>query len=155
MFHEMLTGEWRMLGSSRKHIALLILITLFLAAFIVLATPARSYTMGEASQLSAAAPVAGRQALDKTPITEVADHCAPLLQPAALRDAGSVKVRDDAGHAAVLGLILGVRYALGPTEIPGQNGYQGDGFHSDVSGVRARAVAQYRHCRNQELLKSL
>lgn len=150
-------GIGPMLGSSKKHIALLVLVTLILAAFIVLATPARSYTMEGTYNLSAAAPVAGRQALDRTPLSsEVADHCAPLLQHAPHLDGTNVKVRDDAGHAAVLGLILGVRYALGPTEETRRNhGYNGDGFHSDVSGVRARAVAQYRHCRNQELLKSL
>lgn len=148
-----------MVGASRKHSALLVLVTFFFAAFIVLATPARSYTIEGALTVSAASPVAGRQALDRTPLTKVVDQCAPLLQPAALRDAAShkagVKVRDDAGHAAVLGLMLGVRYALGPTETTTRHGYQGDGFHSDVSGVRAMAVAQYRHCRNQELLQSL
>lgn len=161
-----MAGEYNMLGSgTKKHVVLLILVTLFLAIFIVLATPARSFT----TQSVAVDPV--RQAATDQQLKSH-DACAALLNDGVLKQGTRspaphpAVLREEASPAAALSLLLGVRYAVGPTEAPtptalnGQRGLHygaesGAALHPDLSGQRALAVAQYRSCRNAQLLRAL
>lgn len=148
-------GGFQMLGSgSKKHVFLIILVTIFLAVFIVLATPARSFTPAEGVLVRQ-----GQQVKSNDP-------CAAYLNDAQQGKTGPVLqqavLREDATPAAALSLMLGVRYAVGPTERAGTTARglyygaeSGAALHPDLSGQRAQAVAQYRSCRNNLLLQAL
>ncbi len=96
----------------------------------------------------------------KPAITE--DACLPLLKTVSHSPALSAMDRDrrSAGNAAVLGLVFGVRFALGPKEVmkPGK-GRAAVGFEvlqqRETGGMHALAVSEYRRCRNEKALKAL
>ena len=150
-------GGYHMLGSgSKKHVVLIILVTLFFAAFIVLATPARSFTPAQGVLVEYSQQ---QEAKSHDPCAALLNETRQLSDAAPLQDA---VLHVDASPAAALSLMLGVRYALGPTESAGgatralhYGAESGAALHPDLSGQRARAVAEYRACRNDLLLKAL
>ena len=126
-----------------------------LAATAVVAAPIQS---AQFLSPSAAVNAVGTRVPDlPAPSSVVADVCLPLLKATQSdpRDIVTQDVRPDAGQAAALGLIFGVRYALGPKETtrarPASKGME----NGDLSGDRALAVAEYRRCRSEQLLTTL
>ena len=68
--------------------------------------------------------------------------------------------RQTAGKAAALGLILGVRIALGPKEVTRHkrtgNAVRFDIWQPSTGGDRqALAIADYRRCKNDQALKAI
>lgn len=143
-----------MLHVSRKHSVLLLSMTTVVALFLILSAPARSFSL-EAKPGSVSVSL-------RTPVSRNNDVCLAQLQTAreqADRQNAVYVVQQDAGHAAALSLMLGVRYAVGPMELntrtPIASSTLPAAYNPALSGQHAVAVAQYRHCRNQQALKSL
>jgi len=94
------------------------------------------------------------------------DHCLSLL-PSARFDGGPgqgqamAMDRDQravAGQAAALGLVVGVRFALGPKQVhrPGRNGrVQFGAWEPSNNGAQALAVSAYRRCKNEQAINAL
>lgn len=133
------------------------LVCLLIGAVVMVVAPARSYS--ESINLfpllpSATITVAGKAVPDETaPRTAATDSCLPLLQITQKSAPGpaTATVQPQAGQAAAISLLFGVRYALGPVEsgraaAPAQN----IAVHTD--GQHAAAIAQYRRCRNEQSL---
>jgi hypothetical protein len=143
-----------MSGSGKKFFV--IFAACALAATAVLAAPLSASPF---LSPSAAVNVVGNQVPDQTaPSSAVADVCLPLLKTAAQPDTRNIitqDVRPDAGQAAALGLIFGVRYALGPKEATRPGPALKGTANADLSGDRALAIAEYRRCRSEQLLTSL
>lgn len=115
-----------------------------------------------------------QSASDKTALTSssaagVEDPCLPLLK-AVRYSAGSssppaVNQRsihgDAAGRATALGLIIGVRFALGPQESNGSSRRRPSARldvwqpNDNIRNPHALAVADYRDCRKDQALKAL
>lgn len=97
-----------------------------------------------------------------TSLPDVADSCLPLLNVVQYDPSVSAMDGDrhSAGQAAALGLMFGLRIALGPKELT-RTGRQRNavtaGFWSpsDGNGVKALAIAEYRRCRNEQVLQAL
>jgi len=126
-----------------------------LAASAVLAAPLQAPPF---LSPSAAVNVVGKQVPDQSaPSSAVVDVCLPLLKAAQpdTRNIITQDVRPAAGQAAALGLIFGVRYAIGPKEATKRAPAHQGIANSDLSGDRALAVADYRRCRSEQLLTPL
>lgn len=94
---------------------------------------------------------------ERTPSSQE-ESCAHLLK--AIRYASSYsdtdRVRRSAGAAAAVGLVFGIRFALGPKTVtsskrPALGVWQPD----STSSSKALAVADYRRCKNNEALEAL
>lgn len=94
------------------------------------------------------------------------DPCLYLLKSAARAQETSAALdreyREASGSALALGLVLGVRFALGPQEQvrPGQRvrpvaAFHVGGHQEGSQGLSALAIADYRACRNQHTLQAL
>ena len=92
------------------------------------------------------------------------DSCLFILQPVAGQSAAEArewKRRQDAGSAAAIGLVFGVRYAVGPAEVTSLRDYrQPASFRAweardQSQSARALAIADYRACRNEQALQVL
>ncbi len=89
----------------------------------------------------------------------VADSCLPLLK---VRHTSPVSTTDgiqrSAGQAAALGFVFGIRIALGPREQTGP-AHVSIGPElwqsSDDGSNSALAVAEYRRCKNEQMLGKL
>jgi len=91
------------------------------------------------------------------------DSCAPLLKsvrnftpPPSATD----RDRQHAGQAAAIGLVFGLRIALGPKETA-RSGRKDSSVRLDVwqprddNSMQAMAVSDYRRCKNDQALKAL
>lgn len=96
------------------------------------------------------------------PVPANDDSCLPLLKsvrnftpPPSATD----RDRRSAGQAAAIGLVFGVRFALGPKETARsrrQGGVRFDVWQPrDDNSIQAMAVADYRRCKNDQALKAL
>lgn len=90
------------------------------------------------------------------------DSCLPLLEPASGAGEPPAASRDwnrnSARKAAALGLVFGVNFALGPTEVikPDQRkGAARLNGRSPRGDDKAVAVSEYRRCKNEEALRAL
>lgn len=92
------------------------------------------------------------------------DACLFILQPVAGQSAAEARAwkhRQDAGSAAAMGLVFGVRYAVGPAEVTSLRDYrQPASFRAweardQSQNARALAIADYRACRNEQSLQIL
>jgi len=92
----------------------------------------------------------------------MADSCLPLLK--SVRHTSPVSAMDrtqrSAGKAAALGVVFGVRFALGPKEIATSNRNKGRFDIWQTSGGsagdrHALAVADYRACQKEKALEAL
>ena len=92
------------------------------------------------------------------------DACLFILQPVAGQSAAEArewKRRHEAGSAAAIGLVFGVRYAVGPAEVTSLRDYrQPASFRAwdsrdQSQNARALAIADYRACRNEQTLQVL
>lgn len=106
---------------------------------------------------------------DEEQAMPVSDKCLSLLKTVNHVNGPVAAMPDrtrDAGHAAALGLIFGVKFALGPKE-SAQNKRSGrrspkarfsvwqvDDQH-ETGSYKALAVSDYRRCRNEEALNFL
>ncbi|MEM6781627.1 MAG: hypothetical protein AAF569_07165 [Pseudomonadota bacterium] len=103
----------------------------------------------------------GTTSLQSSPSMDMADKCLPLLNK--VRHTSSLSAMDPnrrpAGHkAATVGFVIGLRIALGPTEVTGSNRVSmgPQVLHSRNSGSsHALAVADYRACKNKAALNAL
>jgi hypothetical protein len=101
----------------------------------------------------------------KTSDPSMADPCLPLLKTvrhiSPVSDAMD-RSRRSAGAAATLGLVVGLRFALGPKEVL-KNGRKRPSARFDLwqhepnntGSLEALAVSEYRRCKNEEALKAL
>lgn len=92
------------------------------------------------------------------------DACLYILKAAREQTGSEVSEHDyrqSAGSAVALGLVFGVKFALGPTELrkyPRRSHVQAAAFHVGEPrdyGGQALAVADYRACRNERTLRTL
>lgn len=99
-----------------------------------------------------------------TSVPAAADPCLPFLSPVryALAPApADTPVRDYrvTGGAAALGLVVGLRFALGPKELTRGSHHRAPtlGFWQPDSGTGAQAlaVADYRRCKSEAALNAL
>ena len=123
----------------RAHLHVMALIIFLIMALVMLTVPARSAEQPMAWPLFA---------------PKVQDVCLPLLNAAPVSVPAPDQALDQASApAAALGLILGVRYAVGPMEAGEKQIAMNAPAGTD--GDRARAIASYRHCRSQQAIQSL
>lgn len=95
-----------------------------------------------------------------SPSQDMSDTCLPLLQVRHTPPVSDMDpTRRPAGHkAAAVGFVLGLRIALGPTEVTGSNRISvGPEVIADRGhGNRhALAIAEYRRCKNNQALQRL
>jgi hypothetical protein len=87
------------------------------------------------------------------------DACLPLLKAvhSAFPNAqsGDNAIRRDAGNVAALGLLFGVRYALGPREQTRTVRPAGPEVTTDLSGMSALSVSAYRRCKNEQTIEAM
>lgn len=96
------------------------------------------------------------------PVQATTDSCLPLLKSVRYEAPPSAMDRDryNTGKAAALGVIFGVRFALGPKEVA-RSGARDKAVAFDIwqpredSGIQAMAVADYRRCKNEEALRAI
>lgn len=88
--------------------------------------------------------------------------CLALLKNIQLNGYSSSAMDRDrraAGQAAAIGLVFGVRFALGPKEVRRKKSDRSVQFEvwksEDQSGVQALAVSDYRRCKNREALQAI
>jgi hypothetical protein len=93
-----------------------------------------------------------------------ADNCLSLLKTAHYQHEQSRSMYGgnyDAAKATAVGLVFGVRFALGPKEVIKKKGKKSSSIgvwqleDSQTGGYKALAVAEYRRCKNEEAIKSL
>ncbi len=112
------------------------------------------------------APEAQGQAVNimRAPQAPAGDSCLYILNQAQERDAASAReryYRQSAGSAAAVGLVLGVRFALGPASVQKSRRLSSPpaAFRvwesRDTGGAQALAIADYRACRNEQTLRAL
>lgn len=83
----------------------------------------------------------------RMPEVPAGDSCLYILRHAQERNRLSAYERYDrqsAGSVAAIGLVFGVRFALGPTEA-----------RYGTGSMQALAIADYRACRNEQALRTL
>lgn len=86
------------------------------------------------------------------------DECLPLLS--SIREQSSLDAMDriaqrNAGKAAALGLFVGVRFALAPTNVSEQAVVRGRQMKKQLNNRNALAVKAYRQCQKERALQSL
>ena len=135
--------------------------TAILTAALFYGGPARSVELDQPSSVI--------ETGDKLPLIEVPspapafeDTCRSLLNSVHFNAGPSQDMDRDrraAGKAAALGLVFGVRFALGPKEVrpAGSQDRAQFGFWQPRhgSGAEALAIADYRRCRNEQALKAI
>lgn len=133
-----------------------------LLTIIVLVIASRPVWSFETTPVTAHGADAGVSAFS-TSLPDTADSCLPLLNAVQIDPSISAMDGDrhSAGQAAALGLMFGLRIALGPKELtrtgrPQRNAVTA-GFWSpsDGNGAKALAIAEYRRCRNEQVLQAL
>ena len=92
------------------------------------------------------------------------EKCLSLLKAVRYDNASSAmdRSRHSAGKATALGLVFGVRFALGPKEVM-KNTRSGDAVRfglweardKDVNAAQALAISDYRRCKNEQTLRGL
>lgn len=132
-------------------------VKLLLALVFILAVSAGSAWSHESFGDADAMPASYSPPLSET------DSCLPLLKSVrhVSPDTVTDKTQRSAGKMAALGFIFGVRFALGPVEVPGHS--QGSARvvadirtpSGDRDGRNALATLAYRHCRKGEALSAL
>ncbi len=135
-----------------------------LAFAIVLTFTAGSVQAFEAQDPASSVENAERSALlSDSPSSTMADSCLPLLK--SIHQTNSVSAMDrnqrSAGKAAALGVVFGVRFALGPKEIAKPRRgkarldlWQTSGSIAD-NNRHALAVSDYRACQKEKALEAL
>lgn len=104
-------------------------------------------------------------AVMRAPQPMEADSCLYILRQAQDRDAMSAReqyYRQSAGSAAAVGLVFGVRFALGPAEVhkkrrtaPSAAAFRVWETRDSTGSGQALAIADYRACRNEQTLRAL
>ncbi len=139
----------------------LLVVTTVFALSALLASQAGAFETTRASAFDLTLKGRGTTSLQPSPSMDMADKCLPLLNK--VRHTSSLSAMDPnrrpAGHkAATVGFVIGLRIALGPTEVTGSNrvtvGPQIVDTRDDGSS-HALAVADYRACKNKEALNAL
>lgn len=139
---------------------LLVITTVFVLSS-ALAGPAGAIETTRATAFDLTLKSSGTTSLQPSPSMDMADKCLPLLNK--VRHTSSVSAMDPnrrpAGHkAATVGFVIGLRIALGPTEVTGSKRVSvGPQVLEtrDNGSSRALAVADYRACKNKEALNAL
>ncbi len=125
--------------------------------------PARSIEIDQSSPA-----VAGKNSplsYKTSPRAAISDEkCLSLLKTVHYDNSSSAmdRGRHSAGKATALGLVFGVRFALGPKEVM-KNTRSGDAVkfelwearNTDTNAAQALAIADYRRCKNEQTLRSL
>lgn len=150
----------KFLKSKRLTKGLLFLVTVFVMS-VGLASQAGAIETTRASAFDLTLKSRGTTSLQPSPSMDMADKCLPLLNK--VRHTTSLSAMDSnrrpAGHkAATVGFVIGLRIALGPTEVTGSKRVSvGPQILEtrDNGSSRALAVADYRACKNKEALKAL
>ena len=134
----------------------------------VLGMVTKAYSMEFNRAGEAMAPV--REALGDaeagTRTKDPVDPCVSLLKTASFarqQESSMYNGNYAAAQASALGVVFGVRFALGPKEVTHRQGKRRGpdvGVWSlekseSTNGYKALAVAEYRRCKNEEALKSL
>ncbi len=152
--------KWR--RSHNRHSALTVFSVLFLSVFMI-GGPAWSIELDQPSSVVDTGETTLPIISAPSPVQASKDSCLPLLKSARYYDSPSSvtsRNRQSAGKAAAVGLIFGVRFALGPEEVT-KSRKRGNRARFDVwqprdgSGAQALAVAQYRRCKNDQALKAI
>ncbi len=96
-----------------------------------------------------------------TPTQAKNDSCLPLLKSVRQASPSAMdRNRSTTGKAAALGVIFGVRFALGPKEVM-KSSRRDKAVRFDLwqaregNGAQAMAIADYRRCKNEEALKAI
>ena len=85
------------------------------------------------------------------------DSCLSLLEAighASGAEREERSIRTDAGQALALGLVLGVRYAIGPKEQVGV-AHGNKAVSDDLSGMSAISISAYRRCKNNQTIEAM
>lgn len=149
--------------SRRRTFALWVIMLGVLAALSVMARPAWSFevtTTEPHGQSGIAAPVM------RAPMPSSEDSCLYILKMARERsedNAAARRYQQSAGSAAAIGLVFGVRFALGPSEVhktrkraqPVAAFHVWEARESGADSGHALAIADYRACRNEHALRTL
>jgi len=149
--------------SRRRAFALYALAAYVLFAFLVVTCgPAWSFEVTDAEphgQSGAVAPITS------APAAPAGDSCLYILKTAREKSESSVmdrQYRQAAGSAAAVGLVFGVRFALGPQEVMRSRhrtqptaAFRIWEVQEVTGGGQALAIADYRACRNEQALRAL
>jgi hypothetical protein len=137
-------------------------LTIITGILITFSGPAKSL---ELDQSPPAATAAGKiSSYTHTPQSAIAgDKCLSLLKSVRYDNAPSAmdRTQRSAGTATALGLVFGVRFALGPKEV--MKNRSGDNVtfelwearNKDTNASQALAIADYRRCKNEQSLRAL
>lgn len=138
-------------------------ILLFFATVCLTDRPAWSVESVKIDQPSAVFSTDGKLPIisNPSPVPPVnEDSCLPLLKSVHYTTSSATdRDRRIAGKAAAVGLIFGVRFALGPKEVNragADNAVKFDIWQPrETGGMKAMAVAEYRRCKNEQNLKAI
>ena len=148
----------------RRRVHALVMMTAFvLFAFVAVTNgPAWSFEVTNTDvhgQSGVVAPVM------RAPADPAEDSCLYILKVARDRDEPSTadrQYRQAAGSAAAIGLVFGVRFALGPSEVTKSRrrtqpvaAFRVWETRENGGGGQALAIADYRACRNEQALRML
>lgn len=154
-------GGGRQASGPRAYMCVLQMVVGVLFATVCLTSaPAWSFEVTTTVQSGVAAPIVS------VPEEPSGDSCLYILRAA--RERAEVtsrhnEYRQSAGSAAALGLVFGVRFALGPGEVTkvrrrGTQPVASFGMwepRESTGGGQALAIADYRACRNENALRTL
>ncbi len=149
------------LASGRGCAFVVRIILLIVACLLLAGSPARAFEVTEMPAEEAAV----KAALSSSSSSALADPCLYLLKSIREQNESAAvdrQYRNAAGSAAAVGLVFGVRFALGPQETMKVRRRQSPAvaFHvwetrDSVGGGQALAIADYRACRNEQALRAL
>ncbi|MCB9990187.1 MAG: hypothetical protein H6867_02260 [Rhodospirillales bacterium] len=152
-------------GRRMTKLTALALIILFSGVFLILFLipgPARSMELDHPSSVIDTDETPLPIIISPEPVQQYSDTCLSLLKSVRYTASPSAMDRDRhvAGKAAALGVVFGVRFALGPKEVARSGGHNKavrfDLWEARESNSRqAMAVAEYRRCKNEEALKAI
>jgi hypothetical protein len=148
----------------RRRVRALVIMTAFMLLAVVSVTngPAWSFEVPNTDvhgQSSVVVPVM------RAPADPAGDSCLYILKAGRERDGPSTadrQYRQASGSAAVIGLVFGVRFALGPSEVTTARrrtqpvaAFRVWETRENGGGGQALAIADYRACRNEQALRTL
>lgn len=148
--------------ASGKGCALFVRIMVMVVACLVIGSAAaHAFEVTEMPAEEAAV----QASLSSSSSSALADPCLYLLKNMQEQNESAAvdrQYRNAAGSAAAVGLVFGVRFALGPQETVKARRRQSPAvaFHvweprDSVGGGQALAIADYRACRNEQALRAL
>ena len=147
-------------GSMLPRLRTFALYSMVWALVAFLPVSAQAFEVTTTTQSGVVAPMA------RAPSDPSGDSCLYILRAA--RDRSEVtsrhnEYRQAAGSAAAIGLVFGVRFALGPSEVTKVRSRRAQPVaafgvwepRESTNGGQALAIADYRACRNENALRAL